>query len=355
MAQPQGFHDVWDVGPNSLKKQGWTAPRPECYLRPGVTLDTGKLGLDLFATEEDVWDAHCSDTCAEEQFKLGNHYSSLARANPAVESEGARRAWRGVTLVETKFPDAPSHAAKWYRLAADQGHPGAQTELAGLYMQGLGVRADKARGVKWFQKASKQGHADAQYRLGDCCLNGTGIGVNEKEAVRLFQLASRNRVLQADRALGDCYSFGLGVAKSESKAKELYTKVARAEAVAVGDIIFEGQSPGDVQADTMGVFELLEPLQLVMGRAVWRSILISVGLERDYCYFTGSVGKWIIGNEANMLLGKAAGCLISGGGPMSAGDSRERVSKSEGRPERDALTPDQVNDGWRVFAPARQM
>jgi TPR repeat protein len=32
-----------------------------------------------------------------------------------------------------------AQAARWYRKAADGGHPGAQNNLGGLYLQGLGV------------------------------------------------------------------------------------------------------------------------------------------------------------------------------------------------------------------------
>ncbi len=51
---------------------------------------------------------------------------------------------------------------KWFEKAAKQGHAEAQCCLAGLYIQGLGVKQDIMNAKKWFEKAAKQGHAEAK-------------------------------------------------------------------------------------------------------------------------------------------------------------------------------------------------
>ena len=46
-------------------------------------------------------------------------------------------------------------AAKWFRLAADQGHTGAQFYLGGMYASGEGVPRDYVQAYKWFAICSK--------------------------------------------------------------------------------------------------------------------------------------------------------------------------------------------------------
>ena len=60
-----------------------------------------------------------------------------------------------------------AEAVRWYRLAADQGHADAQTNLGILYATGRGVPQDETEeAVRLFRLASEQGDADAQLNLG---------------------------------------------------------------------------------------------------------------------------------------------------------------------------------------------
>ena len=54
-----------------------------------------------------------------------------------------------------------AEAVRWYRLAAEQGHAGAQISL-GLILEG----EDDAEAVRWYRLAADQGDAFAQYNLG---------------------------------------------------------------------------------------------------------------------------------------------------------------------------------------------
>ena len=64
---------------------------------------------------------------------------------------------------------------KWYRLAAQQGHPAAQGLLGKMYKLGEGVLQDDKEAVKWTRLAAEQGFASAQFSLGLMYLNGDGI------------------------------------------------------------------------------------------------------------------------------------------------------------------------------------
>jgi hypothetical protein len=54
-----------------------------------------------------------------------------------------------------------AEAARWYRLAADQGDSRSQYNLAICYGQGTGVAQDSAEAVRWVRLAAAQGHAEA--------------------------------------------------------------------------------------------------------------------------------------------------------------------------------------------------
>lgn len=52
----------------------------------------------------------------------------------------------------------PTEAARWLRMAAEQGHAVAQYGLGMLHVQGDGVSADAYEAVRWLQRAAQQGH-----------------------------------------------------------------------------------------------------------------------------------------------------------------------------------------------------
>jgi len=53
----------------------------------------------------------------------------------------------------------PAEAAKWFRLAADQGLAGSQMMLSTMYDKGVGVERDPAEAARW--RALAEGPADA--------------------------------------------------------------------------------------------------------------------------------------------------------------------------------------------------
>ena len=69
--------------------------------------------------------------------------------------------YRGNTV-----PKSLSEAAKWFRIAADNGHAGAQSNLGIMAFLGQGMTKDYTKAAKWFRMAGEQNHAAAQYNLG---------------------------------------------------------------------------------------------------------------------------------------------------------------------------------------------
>ena len=52
-------------------------------------------------------------------------------------------------------------AVRWYRLAAEQGHAGAQVNLGGMYKTGKGVTKDYVHAYTWYSIAAANGYDDA--------------------------------------------------------------------------------------------------------------------------------------------------------------------------------------------------
>jgi TPR repeat protein len=65
-----------------------------------------------------------------------------------------------------------TEATHWYRLAAEQGLPDAQSNLGAMYGNGTGVEKDVPESIRWYKKAAKQGHPTA------ACNLGTVLGVD---------------------------------------------------------------------------------------------------------------------------------------------------------------------------------
>ena len=89
----------------------------------------------------------------------------------------------------------------WYRLAADQGHAGAQYELGNNYALGQGVPQHYAEAVRWYRLAD-QGVAWAQTYLWNMYETGKGVPPSYVQAHMWHNLvASRTSGEQRDSAV----------------------------------------------------------------------------------------------------------------------------------------------------------
>lgn len=97
-------------------------------------------------------------------------HPELRRVNALAAAEsGDPEAQFGLGL---KFSTAPGaerdldEAARWFRLAALQGHSLAQFNLGIMLANGEGVPQDISEGLTWTRKAAEGGDAAAQFSLG---------------------------------------------------------------------------------------------------------------------------------------------------------------------------------------------
>src|SRR6185503_12012007 len=89
-----------------------------------------------------------------------------------------------------EVPEDHAEAARWFRMAAERGHPAAQNELGLMYADGDSVPQDYAESVRWYRLAAEQGYAAAQGNLGVMYDNGFGVPEDDAEALRWYRLAA---------------------------------------------------------------------------------------------------------------------------------------------------------------------
>ena len=122
-----------------------------------------------------------------------NGLSPLEDVRPCAEqgdAEAQYRLGRMYAIGSGSLPEDFVESVRWYRLAAEQGHGGAQTSLGFRYRYGRGVPEDDVEAVRWFRLASEQGNAEAQYSLGTLYAGGEGVPEDHVRAYMWFNLAA---------------------------------------------------------------------------------------------------------------------------------------------------------------------
>ena len=117
-------------------------------------------------------------------------------------------------------------AAKWLKLAANNGHADAQNLLGHMYLKGEGVSRDLIVAVKCFRMAAELGHAEAQCALGECFWAGKGTQINYAEAYEWFLKAANQGFAKAQRMVALFLFGGMGVKEDKVEAVKWYKKAA---------------------------------------------------------------------------------------------------------------------------------
>lgn len=101
-----------------------------------------------------------------------------------------------------------TQAMRWYRVASDKGSIEAQSAIAWLYRQGLGVPQDKVKSVELYLRAAEKGDSNAMINLAKAYLNGEGIDKNVEKAMGLYHKAADAGNATAQGYLGYLYVMG---------------------------------------------------------------------------------------------------------------------------------------------------
>jgi TPR repeat protein len=144
----------------------------------------------------------------------GDYATALERARPlAARGDAASQVLLGSMYSEGKgVAQDDAEAARWYRMAAEQGDAQGQFALGQILFFGLGsVEPGPEEAVAWLRKASEQGHARAQGDLAIAYAVGAGVEQDDAEAARWFRRAAEQGFPFAQGRLGRMYYNGHGV------------------------------------------------------------------------------------------------------------------------------------------------
>ena len=104
----------------------------------------------------------------------------------------------------------------------------AQTLIAEIYANGLGVPESAAKAASWYALADKNGDANASFALAMMYQNGTGVPTNHDKAAALMERAAAGGLPSAQYNLALLYVQGTHVPPNQQKAAELMAKAADA-------------------------------------------------------------------------------------------------------------------------------
>ncbi len=119
-----------------------------------------------------------------------------------------------------------SEAARWYRMAAQNGDILAAFNLARLLERGRGVERDATEAVRWYRKAAEAGLAKAQTNLGILLYRGDGAPRDLEAALRLFLEAARRGDAIGAYNAGVMVEKGRGTEADAKRALALYRQAA---------------------------------------------------------------------------------------------------------------------------------
>ena len=87
-------------------------------------------------------------------------------------------------------PENLSKAARYFKMAADQGHPDAQYHYSGCLSLGFGVKKNPSEAAKYVKLAADQGNVNSQYNYAMFLRKGEGVAKNLSDAARYFKMAA---------------------------------------------------------------------------------------------------------------------------------------------------------------------
>ena len=163
-------------------------------------------------------------------FQRGYFATALAEAMKRLKTnpkDGAAMALIGEIYAQgLAVRKNPGEAARWDRLASEQGNREATFSYAMALLTGDGVPKDRKAAEAEFEKAATKGHAGALYNLGIMAIQGDGKAHDFQLGAVFFQRAVDAGDVDALFALATLYQNGRGVPQDLTKAADLMKQAA---------------------------------------------------------------------------------------------------------------------------------
>ncbi|PNK60219.1 SEL1-like repeat protein [Psychrobacter sp. FDAARGOS_221] len=162
-----------------------------------------------------------AETCYEmDEYELALPYAKEAAQQGANEAQFilGEMNYFGIGGVEQNF----EQAFFWYVRAANNGYPGADINVANMYVAGKGVDVDYQKAIDLYQQAIADGYPVAINNLGDMYENGYGVPQDFEKAKAYYLQAIENNFAFGYHSMGSLYKKGHGVEKNLDTAKDWY-------------------------------------------------------------------------------------------------------------------------------------
>lgn len=118
-------------------------------------------------------------------------------------------------------------AFKYAKIAAENGHAGAQNLIGMIYYEGTDIiEKDKELALRWYKKSAKSNEAAAFYNIAMLYEHGSAVEQNYNEAFKYYHEASKLGSVSGTNIVGFFYEHGIGTEKSKMYAFSNYHKAA---------------------------------------------------------------------------------------------------------------------------------
>ncbi|QME99448.1 SEL1-like repeat protein [Escherichia fergusonii] len=153
------------------------------------------------------------------------NYSEAIRRYLLAAKEGHKDAQYYLGCIYTYRLDVPDNiqAHRWFTLAAEQGCPKAQNDLAAIYLE---ILQNHNQAIYWFEKSAAQGFDLAILNLAQIYEEGNGVTVNKKKSFDYYLQAALNGNSFAQNKIGMLLFNDGEVESNIEQALEWYTRAA---------------------------------------------------------------------------------------------------------------------------------
>ena len=149
---------------------------------------------------------------------------ALPRADsgdPAAQTLIAQLYWNGLGVARDR-----RKATDWYKFAADGGGRAAQFAYANILLQGKILKPNTEQGEVYMRKAADAGHPRAQFNVAQIITARRPTWASFKEALPLYESAAEAGIADAQYALANIHAEAKGVAFGDDNKARQWLKLS---------------------------------------------------------------------------------------------------------------------------------
>lgn len=167
-------------------------------------------------------------------FDAKEYEKAFAELRPLAEAGDSEAQYRLGRMYDSGLglEADPKQALVWLGMAAQTGHADAQRIVGVYHEEGKGgADKDMLKAFGWYEKSAAQGNDRAMRNLARLYSDGRGVKADPKKAYELLSEAAVKGNKDALRNLGYIHYYGVGVRRDPKRAAELFAEAGEDAAV----------------------------------------------------------------------------------------------------------------------------